>query len=113
MCVAGASAVAVLSVKTAMAGTQLGPAYLFFGCRKRAQDYIYQQELEAYARDGTLTKLFVAFSRDGTTKDYVQHHMAREADLIAPVLKGDGPGYFYVCGDAKHMAKVRSLVCEC
>ncbi|CAL8469233.1 g8774 [Coccomyxa elongata] len=86
-------------------GTKLGPAYLFFGCRKRAQDYIYQEELEAFARDGTLTKLFVAFSRDGTIKDYVQHHMAREADLIAPVLRDDGPGYFYVCGDAKHMAK--------
>lgn len=93
-----------------MAGTKLGPAYLFFGCRKRAQDYIYQEELEAFARDGTLTKLFVAFSRDGTTKDFVQHHMAREADLIAPVLRDNGPGYFYVCGDAKHMAKVRSLV---
>lgn len=89
------------------AGTKLGPAYLFFGCRKRTEDYIYEEELEAYARDGTVTRLFVAFSREGAAKDYVQHHMARESALIAPVLRESAGGYFYVCGDAKHMAKVR------
>ena len=49
----------------------------------------------------------MAFSRDGKTKDYVQHHMARESALIAPVLREGAGGHFYVCGDAKHMAKVR------
>lgn len=37
----------------------------------------------------------------------MQHHMARESALIAPVLKENGGGHFYVCGDAKHMAKVQ------
>ena len=38
----------------------------------------------------------------------MQHHLAREGTLVAPVLSAAGPGYFYVCGDAKHMAKVRA-----
>ncbi len=97
------------------AGTQLGPAYLFFGCRKAAVDYIYADELQAYAASGVLTKLFAAFSRDGAQKDYVQHHMAREAALVAPVLAPDGAGCFYVCGDAKNMAKARQpfTFCAC
>ena len=36
----------------------------------------------------------------------MQHHMLREAGLVAPVLDLQGPGHFYVCGDAKNMAKV-------
>ena len=55
-----------------MAGQQLGPAWLFFGCRHRQQDFIYEQELAAFSRSGALDKLHVAFSRDGTSKDYVQ-----------------------------------------
>ncbi|KAL0025321.1 hypothetical protein WJX79_005032 [Trebouxia sp. C0005] len=49
-------------------GIQLGPAYLFFGCRKKSQDYIYEQELAMYSRNGVLQKLFVAFSRDAADK---------------------------------------------
>ena len=44
-------------------GKPVGPTLLFFGCRNRAQDYIYQEELEAWQEDGLLT-LHVAFSRD-------------------------------------------------
>ena len=93
------------------AGKKLGPAYLFFGCRNRKQDYIYQQELEQYEQSGAVDKLFVAFSREGQQKDYVQHHIAREAALVAPLLR-EGPesqGIFYICGDAKNMAKVSAI----
>ena len=81
----------------------MGPAYLFFGCRRASQDYIYQSELEAFAADGTVTQLCVAFSRDGPSKDYVQNHLSRHAGELVPLLRSGG--YFYVCGDAKHMAK--------
>ena len=50
-----------------------------------------------------LTALHVAFSRDGTSKDYVQHHMLRQAPELWQALNGGA--YLYVCGDAKHMAR--------
>lgn len=81
---------------------------MFFGCRNREQDYIYKEELEAYERCGAIDKLFVAFSREGSQKDYVQHHIEREPKLVAPLLR-EGPetqGILYICGDAKNMAKV-------
>ena len=37
---------------------------LFFGCRKKSEDYIYEDELGSYSQDGTIGKLHVAFSRD-------------------------------------------------
>lgn len=56
-------------------GSTLGPALLFFGCRNREMDYIYQEELEGYVNDGTLTALHVAFSRETDRKIYVQHKL--------------------------------------
>ena len=87
------------------AGAQLGPAYLFFGCRKKSQDYIYEQELAMYARNGVLQKLFVAFSRDAASKVYVQHQMQQQAADVAKLLSDSEGGHVYVCGDAKRMAK--------
>ena len=45
-------------------GKPLGDALLFFGCRHKDEDYIYQNEMEEYLAEGTITNLFVAFSRD-------------------------------------------------
>lgn len=47
------------------AGAQLGPANLFFGCRTRKADFIYQGELEGAVAEGALSQLHVAFSREG------------------------------------------------
>ncbi|PNW88663.1 hypothetical protein CHLRE_01g039350v5 [Chlamydomonas reinhardtii] len=85
-------------------GAELGPAHLFFGCRSRGTDYIYQQELEGYVADGVLSNLHVAFSRDQSSKDYVQHHIGREAAALWPII-GEQGAHLYVCGDAKYMAK--------
>ncbi|KAL3141440.1 hypothetical protein ABBQ32_005008 [Trebouxia sp. C0010 RCD-2024] len=87
------------------AGVDLGPAYLFFGCRKKSQDYIYEQELSMYARNGVLQKLFVAFSRDAASKVYVQQQMQAQAAEVAKLLSDQEGGHVYVCGDAKRMAK--------
>lgn len=87
----------------ATAGAQLGPAHLFFGCRSRGTDYIYQQELEGAVQDGVISNLHVAFSRDGAVKDYVQHHMEKQGAALWSLLEAGA--YVYVCGDAKHMAR--------
>lgn len=90
----------------AAAGTPLGPALLFFGCRDAGKDYIYRAELEAFRASGALTELHVAFSRaDPKRKDYVQHHLLARAASVWPLLRGDAGGVLYVCGDAKRMAK--------
>lgn len=90
-------------------GAHLGPAFLYFGCRNRRHDYIYEEELAAWAgtspSTGVLTALYTAFSREGATKNYVQHHITRNAAELWQALGPQGGGYLYVCGDAKHMAR--------
>ncbi|MEW5809071.1 MAG: sulfite reductase flavoprotein subunit alpha [Actinomycetota bacterium] len=80
-----------------------GRSWLFFGDRGRATHYLYGEELEAFERAGTLTRLDVAFSRDTDTKVYVQHRMRdRGAELFAWLRDG---AHLYVCGDADRMAR--------
>ena len=45
-------------------GKAVGEMILFFGCRKKTEDYIYEDELLSYSQDGTIKQLHVAFSRD-------------------------------------------------
>ena len=85
-------------------GKALGPAFLFFGCRRKSEDYIYEEELAQYMRDGDLAVLEEAFSREGSEKVYVQDRLMERAAEVWDLLKG-GRGVFYVCGDAKHMAR--------
>jgi sulfite reductase (NADPH) flavoprotein alpha-component len=80
-----------------------GRNWLFFGDQKRATDFLYRDELETMFKDGVLTKLDVAFSRDQAEKIYVQHRMSEHANELWSWLE-DG-AHFYVCGDAKRMAK--------
>ena len=80
-----------------------GPAWLFFGHQRRATDFFYEDDLAELQVAGTLTKLSLAWSRDGAKKVYVQDSMREEgAELFAWLERG---AHFYVCGDAKRMAK--------
>jgi sulfite reductase (NADPH) flavoprotein alpha-component len=80
-----------------------GRNWLFFGDQHAATDFLYQEELEAFKQRRTLTHLHTAFSRDQEEKIYVQHRMLEHAaELWAWFQEG---AYFYVCGDAKRMAK--------
>ena len=80
-----------------------GRNWLFFGDQKSSTDFLYQNELEVYFRDGLLTRLDVAWSRDQARKVYVQDKMRLHAGELYRWLE-DGAG-FYVCGDASRMAK--------
>ncbi|XP_067639109.1 NADPH--cytochrome P450 reductase isoform X2 [Eurosta solidaginis] len=90
-------------------GKTVGESILYFGCRKKSEDYIYEEELEEFIKKGTLT-LKIAFSRDQKEKIYVTHLIEKDADLIWNVL-GEKNGHFYICGDAKNMAvDVRNIL---
>ncbi|KAG0634267.1 hypothetical protein HOY80DRAFT_1099598 [Tuber brumale] len=85
-------------------GEEIGKTLLFFGCRKASEDFLYQEEWKEYAAKlGDSFSLITAFSRDGPEKVYVQHRLKEHAKEVNELLAQGG--YFYVCGDAAHMAR--------
>lgn len=90
----------------------VGDNILYFGCRKKSEDYLYQDELESYVADGTLTKLHVAFSRDQEKKVYVTHLLKENQEELWDII-GNRNGHLYICGDARSMAKdVRDIILD-
>ena len=81
-----------------------GKNWLFFGAQRERCDYAYKEDWEKFTRDGLLTKLDCAWSRDQAHKIYVQHKMLENAAEIWEWIDGDG-AQFFVCGDARRMAK--------
>ncbi|MES5482509.1 cytochrome P450 [Bradyrhizobium sp. INPA03-11B] len=81
-------------------GATLGPAMLFFGCRHPEQDFIYADELKAFAADG-VSELFTAFSRADGPKTYVQHLVAAQKDRVWELIQKGA--IVYVCGDGGKM----------
>jgi sulfite reductase (NADPH) flavoprotein alpha-component len=80
-----------------------GRSWLFFGERNLRSDFLYQLEWQQWLKDGVLTRLDVAFSRDGADKTYVQHRMTEQARELYGWLENGA--HFYVCGDEKHMSR--------
>jgi sulfite reductase (NADPH) flavoprotein alpha-component len=80
-----------------------GKNWLFFGDQRRAYDFLYSEEFVDMEADGFLNKLSLAFSRDQEEKIYVQDRMLQEGEELYRWLEEGA--YFYVCGDAKRMAK--------
>ena len=80
-----------------------GPNWLFFGDQRKEHDFLYADEWAAYLASGALTRLDTAFSRDEAAKVYVQDRMREQATELWKWLQQGA--YFYVCGDAKRMAK--------
>ena len=80
-----------------------GKNWLLFGDQRASTDFLYREELDELAREGVLTRLDTAFSRDQTDKIYVQHRMLENAVELYGWLEAGA--HFYVCGDANRMAK--------
>ncbi|WP_367278486.1 sulfite reductase flavoprotein subunit alpha, partial [uncultured Amaricoccus sp.] len=79
-----------------------GRSWLFFGERNFRSDFLYQVEWQALLADGVLSRMDVAFSRDGAEKVYVQDRLRRQGrDVYAWLEEGAS---VYVCGDATNMA---------
>jgi sulfite reductase (NADPH) flavoprotein alpha-component len=79
-----------------------GRNWLFFGDRSFETDFLYQAEWLAWRKQGVLSRLEIAFSRDQAEKVYVQHRMRQcGAELWSWLQNG---AYMYVCGDAASMA---------
>lgn len=80
-----------------------GRNWLFFGDQHEATDFLYREQLGAFQSEGFLTRLSLAFSRDQHEKIYVQNRMTENAEELFKWLEEGA--HFYVCGDAKRMAK--------
>ncbi len=79
-----------------------GKNWLFFGDQRYMFDFLYQLEWQEHLKNGTLTHLDVAFSRDQPEKIYVQQRMREKSRALYDWLQNGA--HFYVCGDASRMA---------
>lgn len=79
-----------------------GKSWLFFGDQHFVTDFLYQTEWQQWLKDGVLTKMDVAFSRDTEEKVYVQHRMLEASKELYEWLEQGA--VVYICGDEKHMA---------
>ena len=86
-----------------MATKAPGRNWLFFGHQRRDCDFFYEDEFTGMKAAGVLTRLSLAWSRDGDEKFYVQDRM-REVGRELWSWIADG-AHVYVCGDAQRMAK--------
>ena len=80
-----------------------GRSWLFFGDRHYTHDFLYQLEWQDALKDGSLTQIDLAFSRDTPQKVYVQHRLWEQRRGLVDWL--DNGAQLYVCGDATAMAK--------
>ncbi len=80
-----------------------GKSWMFFGDQHFVTDFLYQTEWQKWLKDGVLTRMDVAFSRDTAEKVYVQHRMLEQGKELFKWLE-EGAAV-YVCGDKNNMAK--------
>jgi sulfite reductase (NADPH) flavoprotein alpha-component len=80
-----------------------GKNWLFFGNPHFTEDFLYQVEWQSYVKEGVLSRIDLAWSRDQQQKVYVQDRLREQgAELWRWINDG---AHIYVCGDANRMAK--------
>lgn len=80
-----------------------GLNWLFFGNPHFTEDFLYQVEWQRFVKDGVLSRIDLAWSRDQKHKVYVQDKLREQgAEVWRWIEQG---AHIYVCGDANRMAK--------
>ncbi|HDN2511518.1 NADPH-dependent assimilatory sulfite reductase flavoprotein subunit [Providencia vermicola] len=80
-----------------------GKNWLFFGNPHFVDDFLYQVEWQRYVKEGLLTQISLAWSRDQQQKIYVQDKLREQGEAVWQWLQEGA--HIYVCGDANRMAK--------
>ncbi|PQQ25243.1 NADPH-dependent assimilatory sulfite reductase flavoprotein subunit [Photorhabdus hindustanensis] len=80
-----------------------GKNWLFFGNPHFTEDFLYQVEWQRYVKDGLLTRIDLAWSRDQQHKVYVQDKLREQGEEVWRWIEEGA--HLYVCGDANRMAK--------
>lgn len=93
-------------VPSGVNGKCWGEMIMYFGCRHKGIDELYRAELDVLIKEGVISKLYSAYSRDsGPKKYYVQDALAKNStDLYDAVVNRHC--HFYVCGDVRMAAEV-------
>ncbi|WP_276639540.1 NADPH-dependent assimilatory sulfite reductase flavoprotein subunit [Siccibacter turicensis] len=81
-----------------------GKNWLFFGNPHFTEDFLYQVEWQRYVKEGVLTRIDLAWSRDQEHKIYVQDKLREQGAELWRWINEEG-AHIYVCGDASRMAK--------
>lgn len=92
----------------------VGAVDVFFGCRHKDHDWLYRSEMQEFEKEGVITKLHTAFSRDGD-RQYVQDAMRSNVECATRLVEliMDKEASVYVCGDGNAMAKdVQATIVE-
>ncbi len=79
-----------------------GKSWMFFGDQHFVTDFLYQTEWQKWLKDGVLTRMDVAFSRDTEEKVYVQHRLLEQSQNLYQWLEEGA--VIYICGDKDKMA---------
>ncbi|XP_050293252.1 methionine synthase reductase-like [Anthonomus grandis grandis] len=87
--------------------------WMFYGCRYVDRDFICKELLQSYANDGIIKCLFTSFSRDNEQKEYVQHKILKNKEVVIDFITNK-EATIYVCGDQKTMVKdVKETLVNC
>jgi sulfite reductase alpha subunit-like flavoprotein/pyruvate/2-oxoacid:ferredoxin oxidoreductase beta subunit/ferredoxin len=99
-------------------GEEVGPMALYFGARHKATEFLYgcgdteyANEIDDFQKDGILTELVCAFSRDQEKKVYVQNRMQENYEMLYEYLV-EKEGFFYLCGPSGPVVPVRQAVVD-
>eukprot|EP01113_Clastostelium_recurvatum_P044659 TRINITY_DN7567_c0_g2_i6.p1 TRINITY_DN7567_c0_g2~~TRINITY_DN7567_c0_g2_i6.p1 ORF type:complete len:845 (+),score=210.14 TRINITY_DN7567_c0_g2_i6:1403-3937(+) len=93
-------------------GHKVGPMALYFGSRSRHSEYLYGEEIDEYHRDGLLTHVGLAFSRDQAEKIYIQHKITQDQVAMDDLLSKRGDGHFYLCGPTWPAGDVQDAIVQ-